>query len=152
MTAGEPGAFPRRVAPGDSETPLSKKLGIVPGMSVAILDGPTDLAELLAPLPEGAKVRAVRTPVRCDTLIAFVITRRRLAALVETALRRLPEGGTLWIAWPKRSSGRDTDLTDEVVREEILPTGWVDTKVCAIDATWSGLKFVLRKERRTVRR
>ena len=56
--------------------------------------------------------------------------------------------GTVWIAWPKRSSGATTDITEDVLREEFLPTGWVDNKVCAIDATWSGLRFALRRELR----
>jgi hypothetical protein len=54
----------------------------------------------------------------------------------------------VWVAWPKKSSGVATDITEDVLREELLPTGWVDNKVCAIDETWSGLRFVLRKELR----
>lgn len=61
---------------------------------------------------------------------------------------RLPPAGALWVAWPKRSSGVATDLTEDVLREVCLPLGWVDTKVCAVTDVWSGLKFVLRKENR----
>jgi hypothetical protein len=67
---------------------------------------------------------------------------------VERVRARIERAGSIWIAWPKRSSGVATDITEDVLREELLPTGLVDTKVCAIDATWSGLRFVIRKELR----
>ena len=61
----------------------------------------------------------------------------------------LPADGSIWVAWPKRSSGVETDLTEDRLRELFLPSGMVDNKVCAIDETWSGLRFVVRKESRT---
>ena len=63
-------------------------------------------------------------------------------------LGRLPPDGTLWISWPKRASGVPTDVNENVLREVVLPTGWVDIKVAAIDETWSGLRFALRRELR----
>ena len=68
---------------------------------------------------------------------------------MEQALRdAVAPSGAVWAAWPKRASGARTDVTEDVVRAVVLPTGWVDVKVCAIDATWSGLKLVIRKELR----
>ena len=66
----------------------------------------------------------------------------------ENAQKRIAADGAIWVAWPKRSSGVETDLTEDVMRELFLPTGMVDNKVCAIDETWSGLRFAVRKENR----
>lgn len=88
-----------------------------------------------------------------DVAVVFVKERRALAKAFTSATRSLVEAGGLWIAWPKKSSGVATDITEDVLRELLLPTGYVDNKVCAIDETWSGLRFVLRKElRKTPRR
>jgi hypothetical protein len=77
-----------------------------------------------------------------------VTARRELVRRVEALRRAIAPDGMAWVAWPKRASGIDTDMTEDVVREVALPTGLVDVKVCAIDATWSGLKLVIRKELR----
>jgi hypothetical protein len=81
-------------------------------------------------------------------IVAFHTARSTLAHRFPTLLRALEVDGGLWVAWPKRSSGVPTDITEDVVREVALPTGMVDNKVCAIDETWSGLRLVLRKELR----
>ncbi|MEL7313284.1 MAG: DUF3052 domain-containing protein, partial [Pseudomonadota bacterium] len=73
-------------------------------------------------------------------------TRRALDNKIEQALTKVADGGMLWISWPKKSSPMFKDLTEDQLREVILPTGWVDVKVCAVDADWSGLKFVRRKK------
>jgi hypothetical protein len=86
--------------------------------------------------------RAGRSPY--DVVLAFAPDRRALAARFGPASRRLTTTGGLWIAWPKKSSGVPTDLDDNVVREFGLATGLVDNKVCAIDATWSAQRFVVR--------
>ena len=98
-------------------------------------------------LPEGvARVGLGDGPL--DVLVAFHTERARLeASFVRQARSVAPDGG-YWIAWPKRSSGVPTDITEDVLREVGLPTGMVDNKVCAIDETWSGLRFVVRKENR----
>jgi hypothetical protein len=136
---------------GYSGTPLARKLGIEEGYAVAAVgDVPDDLADLLAPLPPGVRwKKAARRPV--DIVIAF-FTRRADVARRWTGLTAAagPEG-VVWVAWPKRSSGVPTDLTEDTFREDLLPTGWVDVKVCAIDETWSGLKMVMRKELRPTR-
>jgi hypothetical protein len=133
---------------GYSGTPLARKLGIEEGYAVAAVgDVPDDLADLLAPLPPGVRwKKAARRPV--DIVIAF-FTRRADVARRWTGLTAAagPEG-VVWVAWPKRSSGVPTDLTEDTFRDDLLPTGWVDVKVCAIDETWSGLKMVMRKELR----
>ena len=78
----------------------------------------------------------------------FVTTRAQLAAELAALDARLPDDGTIWVSWPKKSSGVATDVVEDAVREVALPLGLVDVKVCAVDATWSGLKLVRRRERR----
>jgi hypothetical protein len=131
---------------GYSGTPLPKKLGIRPGDRV-LLDGEPEgfEADTLRPLPDGVLVhrRAGRTAY--DVVLVFRESRRALERTLERDIARTaPPAGRLWIAWPKKASGVVTDLSDNVVREVGLAAGVVDTKVCAIDATWSGLMFVRR--------
>ena len=131
------------VSAGYSGTPLPKKLEIKEGTRVATVGAPADFAATLGTLPAGAKLRR-GLPGPRDLTIWFVTSRRQL----EADLRRVtpPRGqGSLWVAWPKKASGMRTDVTEEVLREVILPHGLVDRKVCAIDATWSGLLFSWRK-------
>jgi hypothetical protein len=130
---------------GYSGTPLWRKLGIRPGDTVALLDAPQGFA--IADLPAGVEVRRA-TRGRAAVIVAFHTSRGTLALRFPTLLRALEVDGGLWVAWPKRSSGVPTDITEDVVREVALPTGMVDNKVCAIDETWSGLRLVLRKELR----
>jgi hypothetical protein len=138
------------VPAGYSGTPLATKLGIMPGMVVAAVRAPDDFALELAPLPEGVRItRQLRGHV--GLAVAFFTRRSEVTASWGRLTSAVGPEGTVWVAWPKKSSAVATDLTEDVFRTELLPTGWVDTKVCAIDATWSGLKFVLRKERRPPR-
>jgi hypothetical protein len=134
---------------GYSGTPLAKKLGIKPAMSVVVLHAPENFMELLGSLPPGVTVQfSLRTGQRADLLIGFVTERQHLETNIGRLLASLPPDGVLWVAWPKKASKMKTDMSDEAIREVVLPTGWVDIKVCAIDATWSGLKLMLRKELR----
>jgi hypothetical protein len=134
---------------GYSGTPLAKKLGIKEGSRVTLVNAPNHLDDLLAPLPDG--VRIVRRLSRnADVIVAFHTSR----AVYEQRFDRLRTGihdaGGLWIAWPKKASGVVTDITEDIVREIALAKGLVDNKVCAIDATWSGLRLVVRvQDRRT---
>jgi hypothetical protein len=132
---------------GYSGTPLAKKLGIKEGSTVAWTGAPAGFDELVDPLPDGVAVRSRLGP-GLDVVVAFFTEagtlRRRLPALTKAVF---PAGG-LWVAWPKRSSGVATDITEDVIREIALPTGLVDNKVCAIDDTWSGLRLVVRRELR----
>jgi hypothetical protein len=106
-------------------------------MRVAVLGGPKRLAAALA--------ASTRLGGRFDVIVLFALSRAELERRLAGALRARTERGALWIAWPKRSSGLATDLGDLVVREIGLATGLVDNKVCAIDETWSALRFVARR-------
>ncbi|MEA2320436.1 MAG: hypothetical protein QOD81_286 [Solirubrobacteraceae bacterium] len=132
---------------GYSGTPLQKKLGFKPGFAAAYVDAPAHFGDLLGELPDGVTVRArLRGPL--DLIVCFVTERRELERRLAALRGALAPAGMLWIAWPKRASGVPTDMTENVVREVALPTGLVDTKVAAIDGTWSGLRLVIRKELR----
>jgi hypothetical protein len=133
---------------GYSGTPLPKKLGIKEGARLALVAAPDDFVEsTLAPLPDQVELRErARGPL--DVIVFFTQSRADLERRFGKLASALDPAGALWIAWPKRSSGVETDLTEDVLREVGLPQGLVDTKVCAIDDTWSGLRFVIRKENR----
>jgi hypothetical protein len=109
---------------------------------VLLLDAPAELGPVLRP-PNVRVVRRLGTGPY-DVIIAFCPDTRRLSARFETGLSRLGAAGALWICWPKKTSGVSTDLSDIVVRSWGLAAGLVDVKIAAIDATWSGLKFVRR--------
>lgn len=130
---------------GYSATPLARKLGIAEDDRLAVLGAPEGFA--IPDLPPGV-VQTPQARGRCDVIVAFHTRRADLGRRLPTLLRALTVDGGLWIAWPKRSSGVPTDVSEDVVREVALPTGMVDNKVCAIDDTWSGLRLVLRRELR----
>jgi hypothetical protein len=132
---------------GYSSRSLAEKLGIRPGSTIVARGAPEDYATLVAPLPRGATI-VPRLLVKAGFIHQFARCRSELAAEFPRLARALADDGSLWISWPKRSSGMLTDLNENVVRELGLPHGLVDVKVCAVDATWSGLKFVRRKELR----
>jgi hypothetical protein len=128
---------------GYSGTPLPKKLGIKPGAVCAFVDAPADFAATLGALPADVEIRAsVRGPL--DVVVLFTKSRAALAKRFAGVAKHLAPAGGLWIAWPKKASGVSTDLTEDVIRPIGLAAGLVDNKVCAIDATWSGLRFVIR--------
>jgi hypothetical protein len=131
---------------GYSGTPLARKLGIVQGGTYAVVADPGYADELLEPLPSGA--RRVRKPADADVVLFFATARADLAATIEELGTAIFPDRMLWIAWPKRASKVPTDMTEDVVRDVALPLGLVDTKVAAVDATWSGLRLVWRLERR----
>jgi hypothetical protein len=132
---------------GYSGTPLVKKLGIKPGFRLYAKNPPENYEELIAPLPDGAQILR-RLSDELDMIHFFTTSRAELAANIETFMDHIKPDGMIWISWPKKASKVPTDLTEDVVREVILPLGLVDVKVCAVDATWSGLKLVIRKENR----
>ena len=132
---------------GYSGTPLAGKLGIKEGMVVHAASAPDGFVELLAPLPPAVTWKhQLRGPV--DLTVAFFTKAADVARRWPKLTAAAGPTGVVWVAWPKRSSGVATDLTEQTFRDLLLPTGWVDVKVAAIDDTWSGLKFVLRKELR----
>lgn len=134
---------------GYSGTPLPQKLGIKAGMRVALLHAPDGIEDTLGLLPEGVHLQhGLRKSQKVDLIVGFVTEREHLARNFGWLVGTLPPDGAFWVAFPKKSSKVATDMTDHAVRDVVLPTGWVDVKVCAIDATWTGLKIVLRKELR----
>lgn len=131
---------------GYSGTPLPTKLGIREGDIACVLGDPGNARELIAPLPEAATFGD--DPGSAHVVVLFVSDRAAFEARVDDLGRAVFPDRSLWIAWPKRASGVETDMTEDVVRDVALPLGLVDNKVCAFDATWSGLRLVWRKELR----
>jgi hypothetical protein len=132
---------------GYSGTPLANKLGIAPGLRVAAIDPPGDYRALVAPWPEGAKL-AERADATTDLVHLFVRERAVLAREAARLRKLLGDEAVLWISWPKKAAKVATDITEDGIRELVLPLGWVDVKVCAVDAVWSGLKLMVRRELR----
>ena len=133
---------------GYSGRSLVDKLGIKPGMRIAILGAPHGFRAALGALPDGVTVTA--TPRGTLPFVHFFTKQRSLLEKRFPALKRaLAQDGALWVSWPKKSSGVATDLTEDVVRAVALAGGLVDVKVCAVDETWSGLKLVRRLKDRT---
>jgi hypothetical protein len=128
---------------GYSGKPLTQKLGVKEGVTVVLVDAPEGAEALLVPLPDGVALRRGNRGRR-EITIWFATSRRVLERRFE-AVAGAVGAGTLWMAWPKRSSGVATDITEDTIREVALPAGMVDTKVCAIDATWSGLRLTRRR-------
>lgn len=123
--------------------PLPKKLGIKPGMKIALVDAPPGLTRLLEPIPESVQLKNDFAE-GCEMAIWFVRSQSGLAHAVHIA-SGLGTLHALWLAWPKKASGLTTDLTQQVVRDTGLANDWVDYKICSIDQTWSGLLFARRK-------
>jgi hypothetical protein len=132
------------VMAGYSGTPLPKKLGIKPGMVVALVNAPDAFERALDPLPEGVLIRE-ELRGRTGLVVLFASRMADVYQHFQRAERSLNDGGKLWIAWPKQASGTKTDITQPAIRAFGLAAGWVDFKVCAIDETWSGLAFARRK-------
>lgn len=131
---------------GYSGTALVDKLGIKPGARLAFVDAPPGFASLLGTLPAGARKATAQT----DFAITFVSSAAALNKSFARLASRTAPDGMLWVAWPKKAARVQTDLTEDIVRRIGIAAGMVDVKVCAIDETWSGLKFVFRlKDRAT---
>ncbi|HEV2755091.1 MAG TPA: DUF3052 domain-containing protein [Actinomycetota bacterium] len=130
---------------GYSGTPLAKKLGIKEGSALALVAAPDGWA--VPDLPSGV---TVKTSLRgaFDVAVVFVRSAAELRRRAGSVERSTPDGSAVWIAWPRKAGGHDSDVTENLLREVLLPTGLVDVKVAALDDDWSGLKFVWRKESR----
>jgi hypothetical protein len=127
---------------GYSGTPLAKKLGLnEDGTTVA-----------LGPMPESLDLGGVPLKKRlgpsADVVLFFTVERAKLEHHIDRLGAAIHPAGAIWVCWPKRASKVPTDMTEDVVRDVVLPLGLVDVKVCAVDEVWSGLKVVWRKERR----
>ena len=130
---------------GYSGKPLYQKIGLKPGMRCLAIRPPDHFSDLLA---DAEGVRFLRRAAPADCIMVFCARQRDVKPLVARALKNVVEGGMIWVAWPKKSSPLYIDLTEQDFRDHVLPLGWVDVKVCAIDADWSGLKFLKRKTAR----
>jgi hypothetical protein len=132
---------------GYSGTPLVKKLGIKSGFSVAFVNAPNGFAKGLD-LPTRVEIN-LRSRESLDFALLFVKSERELRAAFPQYADKLKPAGMLWVAWPKKSSGVATDLSFNNVQAIGLAAGLVDTKICAVDEVWSGLKFVFRLKDRS---
>jgi hypothetical protein len=112
-----------------------------------LVDAPDGFDATLGALPDGVSVR--RTLGAADVVLFFTTTRAALERRLDALGRAIFPAGAVWVCWPKKAAQVPTDVTEDVVRDVVLPQGLVDTKVCAVDQVWSGLKVVWRKERRT---
>ena len=135
---------PASMLAGYSGTPLPKKLGIKEDMVLTLVSAPSDVIEILGELPQGVRVTR-RVSGQCALIIFFVKRQARLRKELEHLRDAMATDGGLWVAWPKKASGVKSDLTQAEVRRLGLSIGLVDYKVCAIDDTWSGLKFARRR-------
>jgi hypothetical protein len=132
------------VGVGYSGTPLLKKLGVKDGSTLVVLGEPPGV---IGEVPASVTVRR-QARGAADVVVAFFTRRQDLERRIGTLSKMIYPDGGLWVAWPKRASGVETTVTDHVLREIALPLGLVDNKVCAIDATWTGVRVVWRRERR----
>lgn len=132
----------------NDETPLPKKLGIEEGTTITLLNAPNYFDFDLGDLPAGVEVHRDADAGPADIYLIFAARAAEAERGFERAITQLPADGAIWFAWPKRSSGRDTDIDGNTLRELFLPSGMVDNKVCSIDDTWTALRFVVRKENR----
>ena len=133
-----------------NDLPLVLKLEIQEGTRLCVVNAPADFRETLGELPLAVEwANRVRPPL--DIIVAFHQRQSGLVSNWPALVAAIVPGGSIWIAWPKKASGVDTDVTDDNVRDTIERRGWVDNKVCAIDDTWTALRFVKRKPERKKR-
>ena len=128
---------------GYSGTPLIKKLGIKPGAKALIIGEPKAYFDWIVPFPEGTKFLK-KTATEVDFIHLFVTNFKDFSIKFKSNKKILKKDGMMWISWPKKSSGLATDLDENIIRDFGLKNGLVDVKVCAVDETWSGLKFMFR--------
>jgi len=135
---------------GYSGTPLPQKLGIKPGTTVVAINEPTNYRKLLGKLDQVT----FSSRITANSGFVHLFTKRRseLERRLSILRDKISDNETIWVSWPKKSSGISTDVTEDVIREIALPLGFVDIKVCAVDETWSGLKLMIRRENRKSKR
>jgi hypothetical protein len=129
---------------GYSGTPLLKKLGIRENHSLILINAPESFERKLEPMPAGAEITT--DSARANVAVLFTRSEAELGRDFRSLAKQLPQNVALWIAWPKKASGIETDVTGDLVREFGLGAGWVDYKICAIDGTWSGLCFARKNK------
>jgi hypothetical protein len=135
---------------GYSGKSVVQKLGIKPGFRIFVDHAPADYVSITGKLPAGVTI-APHLAGAIDMVHLFAANATGLGDKLKAYRAAIKPDGMVWVSWPKKSSGVPTDLTDMVVRDTALPLGLVDIKVCAVDQTWSGLKFVIPKAQRIVR-
>ena len=140
---------------GYSGKPLSKKLGMTPGMIVLTVGAPDNYTDLVTPLPDdvlviaaGTRGSAKSSSGPADFVHIFTNSRDDLFRLLAEFKNLIKQDGIIWVSWYKRAAKLPTEITEDTVREAALPLGLVDVKVCAVDDKWSGLKLVIRRENR----
>lgn len=133
---------------GYSGTPLPKKLGLKEGGTLVLVNAPAGIESFLTPLPDQSKLIA-KLSANNDLVVLFCKDAATLRKSLAGVSKKLSADGSLWISWPKKASKLFIDLTEDGIREIVLPTGLVDVKVCAVNDDWSGLKLMVRKERRS---
>jgi hypothetical protein len=135
-------------APGGySGTPLAAKLGINVGSRVRVIGAPDGYERWLAPLPADVRFEP-RLSTRTDLVHLFVTGRQELKRTLGLLRTRIRADAAIWVSWPKKTAKVPTDVTEDVIRAEALPLGFVDVKVCAVSEVWSGLRLVVRRELR----
>jgi len=139
--------MPAQNPAGYSGTPLAKKLGYKPGQRAYLDSPPADYRDLLGPGPDAVTFLA-KPAAPLDLVHLFTASAAELAKSLARYRALIAPDGTVWVSWPKKAAKVPTDVTEDVIRDVALPLGFVDVKVCAVDATWSGLKLVIRKELR----
>jgi hypothetical protein len=135
---------------GYSGKPVVQKLGIKPGFRIFTAGAPAAYGDIVGKLPAAVTI-ATTAKAPLDMVHVFVTKAAGLAGKLRSYRAAIVPDGMIWVSWPKKSSGVPTDLSDNVVRETALSLGLVDIKVCAIDETWSGLKFVIPRDQRVKR-
>ena len=135
---------------GYSGKPVVQKLGIKPGFCIFAAGLPCAYSDVVGELPGDVTIRP-RLKAPLDMVHLFTTEARELATKLRSYRAAIVSDGMIWVSWPKKASGVATDLTENIIRDTALPLGLVDIKVCAIDAIWSGLKFVIPKDQRAKR-
>jgi hypothetical protein len=132
---------------GYSGTPLAQKLGFKSGSSVVVINAPVNYEKLLGKFARDLNFTN-RVAANAEFVHFFTAWRAELAKQLKRLRKQVADTGVIWVSWPKKSSGIVTDITEDTIRAVALPLGFVDTKVCAVDETWSGLKLMIRRENR----
>ncbi len=125
---------------------MPQKLGIKPGTTIVVINEPPKYRKLLGKLDQVTFSNRIRA--NSDFVHLFTTRRSELESELSILRGKIPDNGTIWVSWPKKSANVPTDITEDVIREVALPLGLVDIKVCAVDETWSGLKLMICRQNR----
>jgi hypothetical protein len=139
-----------RVEVNASAVPLTKKLGISGDMVFTVVGAPAGFAAQLGDVGDAVWQRHLMPPI--DVVVAFFTDRARLVAAWPGLADAAAPAGAVWVAWPKTTSGVQTDLDEAALRAVVYSTGWVDNKMCSIDDTWSAIRFVVDTKPKRPRR